>query len=103
MTPGCRHIRSDWWISGQDIGSRYTEKNQHAQRRRNRIRRRKNKKFSKNSFPILDEVVLKHLIVSCPTNKLQKDCHSRAGGSPAQSRLDSRLRGNDGQKLRLRR
>ena len=28
-------------------------------------------------------------------NMLQNDCHSRAGGSPAQSHLDSRLRGND--------
>ena len=31
------------------------------------------------------------ILVLCPTNKLQKDCHSRAGGSPAQSRLDAAL------------
>ena len=29
------------------------------------------------------------------TNMLQNDCQSREGVSPAQSRLDSRLRGND--------
>jgi hypothetical protein len=45
---------------------------------------------------------LRWLIVLCPTNKLQNDRHSRAGGSPVQRRLDSRLRGNDGWVARLR-
>jgi hypothetical protein len=31
----------------------------------------------------------------CIANKYQNDCHSRAGESPVQRRLDSHLRGND--------
>lgn len=41
-------------------------------------------------------VVLKPLLVLRPTNKLQNECHPRAGGSPVQKRLNSRQGGNDG-------
>jgi hypothetical protein len=44
--------------------------------------------------------VLRHIMLldagSCPLNKLQNECHFRAGWSPVQKRLDSRLRENDG-------
>jgi hypothetical protein len=68
------------------------------------------------SHPISPEqvfTILKWVLVLCPTSKLQNDCHSRVGGSPAivpakagiQTKidfLDSRLRGNDEWIARLR-
>jgi hypothetical protein len=45
---------------------------------------------------IRQEMHIEPILLLRPTKKLQNDCHSRAGGSPVQRRLDSRLRGNDG-------